>query len=352
MIGQAGGIAPSATQSAIDALKSGRDVAEAVGETSEPVEASDTEEVDTPEVSAESEEAGEVEEKVASPSKEDIEEIILTDDKGKRKIKLDWSNRDEIRKYVQMAHGARKWQAERDSARAELTKASSEFKELKDTFDTLDKAWKQGGHQALINLLSGNPKGFEELEKQIVAKYKFLETATPEQKKAYDIQQELDRERKERQRLVDEQKAFLDKMAQEREAAEAKQVESMVYPSFEKYRFSGKLGDDVIEHHLDSAIWTQTIANLEKLEETDLTQDRIDREFRTVAATFGKAIGKQASETAKKVIASKKADAKEAVTSAALKGLKKTETSGEVRDKIVKGDLKSAFMDMISGKKL
>lgn len=350
MFGQAGGTNPSATQSAIEALKSGRDVAEAVGEKSEPEEVSEAPEEETPETEASSD-APEETERVASPV-EDIEEIILTDDKGKRKLKLDWNNRDEIKKYVQMAHGARKWQAERDSARGELTKVNSEYKELKETFDTLDKAWKQGGHQALINLLSGNPKGFEEFERQVVAKYKFLENATPEQKKAYEIQQELDRERKEKQRIMDEQKAFLDKMTQEKEAAEAKQVESMVYPSFEKYRFSGKLGDETIEHHLDSAIWTQAIANLEKLDEGEISQERIDREFRTVAATFGKAIGKQASETAKKVIASKKADAKEAVTSAALKGLKKTESSGEVRDKIVKGDLKSAFLDMIGGKKL
>lgn len=363
MIGQAGGLG-GATAAAIGALKEGKDVAEASGwegmaaDVPEEGDEADTspeaptQEVEAPEESS-SEEDSEQEAPASKAKKaEDIEEIILTDETGRKKLKVDWNDREKLKKYVQMAHGARKWQSERDAAKSALARIEPEYKELKETYTALDQAWRKDGEAGIINLLSGNPKAYESMEQKIAAKYEFLKSASPEQKKLYDLEQQYASEKRERERLAQEQKEFMSKMQADREAVQAKEVESIVYPAFEKYRFKGKLGDETTEHHLDQAIWTQTLARLEQLPEESINSSVIDSEFRKVAATFGKVIGQQANEKAKKVVESKKVQAKEAASTAATKGMKRTESSGDVKDKIVKGDLRSAFMDMIGGKKL
>lgn len=352
-----GGAFGSATAAAIGALKEGKDVGEVVGEPSGEAPSLESAEEDTSSetpVEAEAQPEGEAEveqeAEVAQP-KEDIEEIILTDDEGKKKLKVDWNDREKLKKYIQMAAGMRKYQAERDKLKAEYEGYRKQSADKVDSYEALNKAWQSRGMEGVIELLAGEG-AYSKFKADAVKEAQFLSSASPEQKKAYEVEQQLLQERREREKLQKEVEENLRQSRQQQEAAQQKEVESLIYPAFDKYRFQGKLGDEVLEHSLDEAVWTQTLARLEKLPEGAITQAVVDKEFRTVAATFNKAIQKQASSEAKKVVETKKAQAKEAVTAAAARGMKDTKSSSEVREKIAKGDLKSAFLDMINGRKL
>jgi hypothetical protein len=351
IVGAAGGL--DRTSQALDAFKSGKGIDEALGlDQAPPAEEEEGTEVEAaPEQGSEDSSKETSEEDSPSEVKSDVEELILTDENGKRKLTIDWNNRDAIKKQIQLAAGARKWQAEKDKLSKELTTLKAEVGDKVSSYDQLDKAWKTHGVEGVLSLLGGE-KGLTEYKQRLIAEANFLASASPEQKKAYEIERALENERREKQRLIDEQKATLEKISKDREEAAARQFESIVNPAFEKYRFKGKLGDEATEHHFDQAIWTQTLARLETLPEESLTASTIEKEFRAVAAAFNKAIGKQANEKAKQVVESKKTAAKEAVSQAAAKGMKETKSNGEVRDKISKGNLAGAFLDMINGKKL
>jgi hypothetical protein len=362
-IGQAFG---SATSAAISALTKGEDVGKAAGWDFGSSEGESRDEASPAPTETEAEEGQETaspEESTDSsedaPEEEDVEELSLSDETGRKKVKINWKDKTQLKKYVEMAHGMRKFQAERDKAikaeqalKTNFTSLEGKYKETSEAFNRLDQAWQKGGVSALVNLIAGNPKAYEEFEKQIVSKHDFLRSATPEQKKAYEIEEQLNAEKKEREILQKKYEDELKRIQETREANEAKEVENMVTPAFEKYRFQGKLGDPEVEKQLDHAIWTQALSNLERLPDEEISSAAIEREFRTVAATFSKVIGKQAKDTAKKVVESKKAQASEAVANAASKGMKESKGGHEAREKIVKGDLKGAFMDLLSGKKL
>jgi hypothetical protein len=350
MIDATGGA--TATQMAINALKTGQDIDKTLGpadgeESQNELDESLSEEAPQEVSSKDSESKPEEKPEITS----DIEELLVSDEQGRRKVKIDWNDRESIKKQISLAHGARKWQSDKDKVSKDFEAYKAESKDKVDTYDILDKTFRNQGAEGVLKLLAGED-GLKQYKARITAEAEFLAKASPEQKKAYEIEQVLQQERAEKQRLVEEQKAFLAKLESEKKAAEEKQFESIINPAFEKYRFQGKLGDEVTEHHLDQAIWTQTLARLETLPEEQLTASNIEKEFRTVAAAFGKAIGKQASETAKKVVESKKADAKVALTTAAIKGMKSNTTSSEVKDKIAKGNLTDALRDIFSGKKI
>jgi predicted methyltransferase len=352
-----GGAFGTATAAAIDALKSGKDVGGPAEEPSGEAPALESAEEETsPEVEATPDEssvdADSTEGEEAPESKPaDIEEIILTDDEGKKKLKVDWNDREKIKKYIQMAAGMRKYQAERDKLKAEYEGYRKQSLDKVDSYEALNTAWQSRGLEGVIDLLAGEGS-YGKFKADAVREAQFLSSASPEAKKAYEIEQQLLQERREREKLTKEVEENLRRSREQQEAAQQKEVESLVYPAFDKYRFQGKLGDEVLEHSLDEAVWTQTLARLEKLPEGSLTGAVVDREFRSVAATFNKAIQKQASTEARRVVDTKKAQAKEAVTAAAARGMKDTKSSNEVREKIAKGDLKSAFLDMINGRKL
>jgi hypothetical protein len=289
-------------------------------------------------------------EQAAAPE-QDIEEVILTDESGKKKLKVDWKDKEKLKKYIQMAAGMRKFQAERDKLKQEYDGYKSASSDKVQAFETLDKVWGKEGIEGVIKLLGG-PEALSQFEQKAIEKHKFLSSASPEQKKAFELEQQLLSERREREALQKSVEENLRRAEEQRSQASQKEAESMVFPAFERYRFTGKLGDAALEHSLDEAVWTQTLSRLEKLPEGSLSQAVIDKEFRSVASTFNKAIQKQASSEAKKVVETKKAAAKASVSAAAARGMSGAKQSNVTRDKIVKGDLKSAFLDMLGGKKL
>lgn len=289
----------------------------------------------------------------ASTPTADIEEIIITDDSGKKKLKVDWSDRERLKKYVQQAAGMRKFQAERDQLTTKLKTIEPEYQDLKKSWGAIEEAFSKGGIKALVNLLANDAQGYDKHLQAEITRIRAREAATPAELERMDLEEKLSLERKERELLQKRVEEDLRRSQEEREVASLKSLEAQVHPAFDKYRFAGKLGDDVVEARLDQAVWDQALKRLEEYpDDVELTPSLIDREFRDVANSFRKIINKQAEVKANKVVTSKKIAAQESAAAVAVNGMmaNTAQSAEKFKQDIRKGDLTSALRDMMTGK--
>lgn len=277
----------------------------------------------------------------ASAKKADIAEINITDDKGRRKIKLDYSDKDKITKYVQLAYGARKWQKERDDFKRQLD-------EKVQMWDKFEGAWKQG-YRGLINTLEGSEDAFDKIIDAEVKRRQELADMTPVQRQNLELEERARKQQLETDKLrLDYEKKLNEIKAKEEEAAQ-KELESRIHPAFERYRFAGKLGDNIAEHEFDTMLWTRTMARLEQLpEDTKITQGLVDKEFRTVSQMMSKHIKAQAEKEVKKTIEQKKMVAAQQVQAAAKRGVVKKQGRDEVAETIRSGNIVDGLSQFFS----
>jgi hypothetical protein len=265
------------------------------------------------------------------------EVITVSDEKGRRKVEVDWNNRDQLRKYVQMAHGARKWQAERDSARTEVAKVAGEKEELQKNWNVLESAYQKQGIAGVIDLLEGKPGAHKEWEKKAIERARFLEDATPEQLEAFRAKEAAEQLRRETAQIRKENEEFRKKISEEKDTADLRSLESKLHPVFDRYRFADKLGDSNDEHMFDEMLWNSALRRLEPYEEKGLpiSPELIEREFRAVASAIRKRIGSQAEKKASKAIDQKKQEATENAQAQVRSGYKQSGGAAkEARDLI------------------
>lgn len=252
------------------------------------------------------------------------ETITISDEKGRRKVEIDWNNREELKRQLQLAHGARKWQAERDQARQEAQQLKSKTEELSSNWNALETAFQKGGVEGVIDLLEGRQGAYNSWLKKQIDRHEFLRDATPEERAALEAREKADKSSRELERIRKENEEFRKQMVQEKEQAELKSLESRVHPVFDKYRFADKLGDANDEHMFDEMLWNSALKRLEPYEEQGLTitPDLIEREFRNVAIAIRKRIGLQAEKKAAKVVEQRKQEATENVQAKVRSGYK------------------------------
>lgn len=276
-------------------------------------------------------------------STSDKEILTVTDAEGNRKkIEVDYSNREAIKKAVLLANGARKWQAERDKALESRKSIESELSQIKQDWSLLDSAF-QKGPEAVYDLLTGRQGGFNEYVSKYQERQDFLKHASPDEIKALETQERADKQAKELEKLRKDNEEFKKQVMAEREQTEEKALESKIHPVFDKYRFADKLGDAQDELLFDKMLWTTALERLEQYETKGLqvTPNLIDKEFRTVADSIRKRINVQAEKKAGKVVEQKKREATENVQSKVMSGYKTGGTANEARDLMNKGDLTS-----------
>lgn len=262
--------------------------------------------------------------KPEAPKTSNKETITVTDDKGRRKVEIDWNNRDELKRQLQLAHGARKWQAERDQARQEAQQLKSKTEELSSNWNALETAFQKGGVEGVIDLLEGRNGAYQSWLKKQIDRHEFLRDATPEERAALEAREKADKSVRELERIRKENEEFRKQMVEEKEQAEMRSLESRVHPVFDKYRFADKLGDANDEHMFDEMLWNSALKRLEPYEEQGLaiTPDLIEREFRNVAIAIRKRIGLQAEKKAAKVVEQRKQEATENVQAKVRSGYK------------------------------
>lgn len=346
---------PSRTQVALEALQTGQDIdaalssldsSESVEEEVEVAEPQETEVEDTTisEDSQEESTEGDVEENAdESESSEvdgSIEEIIVN---GK-KLKVDFNDRDKLKKYVKMAGGARKWQAERDQYRNELSELKPKYEESVQFEQAIESAFNEGGIEGLVNLVAGDESAFQKLMDEQYEARRAKEDASPAELERIELQEQLAKERKQRERIQREREEELNRTKEEREQSEQRKIENMMHPSFNKYRFSGKIEDAGLASDVDSMIWSRAVNALSEIpEEVSLTPKMVDREFRKAANSLRKLVEKESTKKVSKVINNKKKEAANKVAVAAKKGVSNQTNTDEMTAAIAKNDLRSAF---------
>lgn len=278
--------------------------------------------------------------KQATPSKEFV---TITDDRGRRKIEVDFSNRDQLTKFVQLAYGARKWQTERDQAIQQHKDVSSKLTEREADWSKLDQAFQQGPEH-LFDTLMGRKGAFDEHVQKRIKRDEFLRNASPAEVRALQAQELAEKQSRENERLRKDNEEFKQTVAKERKEAQINARASQINPAFDKHRFAGTLGDEADEHMFDQMLWNTAIENLKPYEDKGLlTQELIDKEFNSVASAIRKRISVQADRKASAAVAQKKQEAVENVQSKVKSGYKSGGNADEARQLLNKGDLKSVL---------
>lgn len=248
-------------------------------------------------------------------------EFSVTDEQGRRKMKVDLNNKEQLKRLLPQSAGFRKMQAERDKVNEWRKTAEPRLMELESSWQTLETAYQEGGVEGLVDLLGGKAGHYKEWFGSEVAKHQKFVGATEAEKRAMAAEEQVARLTKQ-QDLREKRAADAEKRAAtQNEEAQLRSVEAQVTPVFNKYRMAGTLGNPAAEAAYDQAIWDQALKNLEAMpEDQPLTNAQIETEFRKVSSAFKSAIGKAAGAKTRQVMDEKKAEAQTRVAAAAVRG--------------------------------
>lgn len=336
--------AEDTTESSSDFLTSSESTETGYG--GEPIGTESEESGDTSEGSSKDAAAAETDsssDKAPASKTPNKEVITISDDKGRRKVEIDFNNRDQIRKYVQMAHGARKWQAERDAAQQSAKQLQEQYAEKDKTLSALEQAYENGGEAGVLDLLAGRQGAHKEFAQNVIARER-LQKDDPEAYKALMNEERIARMERELEKERSARAKDKESISKEREKAEEAALESNVHPAFEKYRFDGKLGNADDEQMFDEMLWNAALKRLEPYEEKgQLSRQIIDREFNTVATSLRKRMGVQVEKKVAKVVEQKKQEATENAQAATMSAYKTGGVRKEAADLINSGNLAGLF---------
>lgn len=338
---------PSITQQAIAAMKSGGSLDEVSTSQSAPVDSdegtADTSPgEDSPDVDSMlggnegTDDEGAEDGQVASGDEPEDDSVVEAD--GKR-YKVDYEDRKKIRKYVEMAAGMRKFQAERDAARKETQALKAQVSEFKGLMDNLKTAANDPG--AALRILTGGKVDLDTLVQQRLERAKLREEATPEELQQLELHDTLAKEKARADALEARVNESLSAAQAAKDKAEVDAMKGTALPIFEKIRYAGKLGDKNAEHQIDELLWDKTMARLETYpEDVELTREIFIKEFKATRATLDKVVKIQTDQRVKKNSEERKVTAKETAQAQATRGNSSNSIEKDFATKVRSGNLK------------
>ncbi len=301
---------------------------------SEPVDA-----VLPQDTSSEPEVTEEAEDEIAEPDTEDqlsedsensdeelsetTQEVLVKGKDGKRrKIKVDFSDKDKLVKYVQKAANATRLQSERDAALARIEK----LQESESAISNLQSIVDERGFEGLIDQLNVDNGGYEAWIKSKLDRHEQRQHASEDEIRYLD-EQEKNAALQRRLDLIEQRQIEREeRVSQETEQAELDRKASEVNPIYFKYSFDGKLGDSVVEQRHNKAMYREVMERLDELADNDvkITKAVIEKEFKSYVQPFMKSINKKVRQNISKALDRKK---KEATTHAQAEMRKASNTT-------------------------
>jgi hypothetical protein len=260
---------------------------------------------------------------------------------GGRKIKVDFSDRDKIKKAYQMAAGMRQFQKERDDARKAMDSLKGEVEELKGLWNKIETAASRNDYNELMKIMTAGKVDFDTVLKQRLEREKFREEATEDEIRQMDLEEQIKNLQAQLEKQSAEFEEKVGKAQTDREEAELKSLESKITPVFDRYRFHGKLGDPDAEHMMDEMLWTRTLTKLDDYE--DLTPEIIRKEFKSVSDALNKVVKKQIDSAQKTASKERKREAKKTAQVQTRRGYIDNSAKQQAAQKIREGDLASVF---------
>jgi hypothetical protein len=282
----------------------------------------------------------------ASQDAKTIEEITITDDKGRRKVTIDHSDKAKTKQAYQLAAGMHKAFRERDEARNEIKKTTDELSALKTKFGLLENAWKTEGLAGVIKLVTEGKSSLEAEAQAYLARKAKRDSATPAELSAMDNAEKLAQLHAEMESLRKENATFKSTVDDSVKLAERQKAESIVMPAFHKYRFEGKLGDEADEQRFDRMMWRDVTDQLDQLKDQGIavTPEIIDQHFKDAHLAVTRRIKATADKKVMQSIENKAAQAKENVQRRVSQSMSGDSKTREEAEKLMEsGNLRSFF---------
>lgn len=284
----------------------------------------------------------------------EIEEVFVKGPNGRRqKLTIDYSNREKIKKAYLQAAGMRKAFQERDAALNQLKQyTEGEYAEKVQGFDVLEKAYESEGIKGLINVLEDDPNAFERFIEQEIQRREELSLMTPEERRAYELEQEKARKDAEVERLRQEMEEFKRSVMSQKEQAELTQLETVISSAFEQYSFDGALGDPEKETLLNEMLWARGREALAQYpDDVPLTSALAKKEFRKIAKVLQDMVKIEGRKQAARAINKKKKEAAKTVQKKVTKARSNPQASGTPEDIIRQRGITGLFQAWASGQK-
>lgn len=286
-------------------------------------------------------------------SNKDIEYLTVKDQHGqRRKVKVDYSDKDSIKRAFSLAAGARKWQAERDSLQKELNSFRESAGTKIENWDKISSLYEDSGIKGLVNYLEGSDDAYDKMIDQANQEREFFSSATPEQLEAYELKQTQSQKDRELEKLRKEIEDIKNAQANSSEEAELASIKAEINPVFDKYRFAGKLGNPQHENMLDEMLWNNAMKQLESYpEDMDITPQTINKVFKDYALNLRTLVNKQAEKKVASTVAKKKRQATETAQIKAAKSMATNKSGETARDMIQQGRLGDLFKTLATRNK-
>ena len=287
----------------------------------------------------------------------DIEKLTVKGANGPEEIEINYSDREAIKKAYSMAHGARKWQSERDLAQKRLKEIEPDYTDAVKTRDTIVDTFKETGLKGLVNFLMQDAAAYQKMIDVEVDKAMLYKTASPDVKAKIDAEaryEEMLQKMKfqEEKNAKDAQRIEQQRAAQiaEQQAVAEQSFNTMAATALRMHSFDGKLGDPELETRINDSVWSGVRKALSQLpDDTDVTPQLLDSLVAKEAALFGKGLGKKVETEVKQKIETKKQDSATKLASAAQQGMGKSGVAEKFSDALDKGDTASAIKAWLSG---
>lgn len=288
----------------------------------------------------------------ASPKNADVEDVSVTDERGKRSVRVDFSDRDAIRQAVRQAAGMRKYQSERDAARRELASLKEGQPDLQkdaEDFRKLSKAWDEKGLDGLLGVLSGGKQTIESLVEERIKHREWASKASPAELDAFNAREAAKTAEAAAEKARREFEGYKTDLEKKQTEADRSVVEAYTKRGFAEHRFAGKLGDASLEHQLDELLWAGTREALMQLpDDAEFTAEAVGAEFARRAAVLKRAVKQETDKQVRGVMKQKKIEAKEKVQTQVREAASKpTSREAAFREGMRKGDMVSAVANFL-----
>lgn len=262
-----------------------------------------------------------------------VEWISVTDDvTGKRKkIKVDFSDKDKIRQvYAKAAGLIPKYQRERDELKAKLDDSSKPI----EAFNKLNSAFEQQGIKGVIQLLSGGDESAIEAFIQEELNHRdWLRNASPDEVEALELKERLKKAEEERKNLLERMEQEKAEIEEKTRTAKEQEMQNKLASSFSRWKFSDdEAGSPEAAVRLNKITWRQALDDLSASGNENPTKRDIDKAFKEAANFLRNQVSTQTKSRTSEVLNKKKANAQRKVAQAASTNSQASSAKSKAQD--------------------
>ncbi len=249
-----------------------------------------------------------------------------------KKVKIDFSDRENIKRVYSLAAGARQWQAERDALKIENVELVKTHGELKKTMDYLESI--KDDHAELFEAVSG--MSLQDKFEKWAEEQNLMGDMSEAEKSMYVSNQDHQK----RIKAVEKREASLQKQLEEvgkrDETAKIAQQSSIANPIFFEYNFDGELGNTQLESRLNQTLWTSVKSELAEFDQA--TPDMFKEAFKRISNQIRAGFKLSSDKLVKKAVKQKRKIVKEKAQKLAV-AEPRNNRAKELQDKLRSGDI-------------